>query len=61
MSSFLKTYLAVAGIISGIFLFFGLLFWALSKVFGENGPVISFAIILIIILSFCITAAIERG
>jgi hypothetical protein len=61
MKSFLKTYLIVLGVISGIAAFIALMFWGLSQLFGEYGPTIGFAIIVISILSFAITSAIENG
>lgn len=59
MKSFLKTWFVVFSIISGILLFFGLLFWSLSKIFGENGVPIGFAITMAFILSLFVAAAIE--
>lgn len=61
MKSFLKTYLTVLGIVLGIFAFGGLLFWGLTKLFGDNGPAVAFFIIIALFLSFGITSAIENN
>jgi hypothetical protein len=61
MSSFLNTYLKVFAVFGGIALVVAGLFWILYQLIGEAGFIVGFVIMVVALLSFGVTAAIENG
>ena len=59
MNSFLKTYLIVSGVFFGVLAFAGLLFWGLTQLVGDNAPIATVIIIVVLLISFAITVSIE--